>query len=95
VWSLTEISRFRKQITVLVEYTGSYQSAMTWGESEVSKIVFDCKESLMKYSSITWYEETQAQGRVTHEYSYLPWRPIDASVVGLFAEVCDNFGVIF
>ncbi|MCH1466353.1 MAG: hypothetical protein L7U63_01910 [Rhodobacteraceae bacterium] len=87
-FSLTSFDVFKKQITILTEFTGSYQSAMTWGESEVAKIQFDCLNSQMKYSNITWYEYTQANGRVTQEYSDLPWQPIEFGLLKLFDDVC-------
>ena len=87
-FSLKTFGPYRKQIKILREYTGGMQSAMTWGESEVTEIMFDCQETQMKYSSITWYEETQAQGRVTQEYNDLPWHPIEPSAIQLFAEIC-------
>ena len=86
--SLASFGTFKRQITILTEYTGGYQSAMTWGESEVAEIMFDCLDSRMRYSSITWYEWAQAQGRVTKVYSDLPWHPIARVQMDLFAEVC-------
>ena len=87
-FSLASFGVFEKQITILTEFTGSYQSAMTWGESEVAQIRFDCSNSRMKYVNITWYEETQARGPITQEYNDLPWHPIEIALIKLFADVC-------
>jgi hypothetical protein len=87
-FSLASFGLFEKQITILTEFTGSSQSAMTWGESEVAQIRFDCSNSRMKYVNITWYEETQARGPVTQEYNDLPWHPIEIARIKLFADVC-------
>lgn len=87
-FSLKSFGVFKKQITILTEFTGSFQSSTTWGESEVAQIRFDCSNSRMKYVNITWYEETQARGLVTQEYNDLPWHPIEIALIKLFADVC-------
>ena len=87
-FSLERFDIFKSQITILTEFTGGMQSAMTFGESEVSEVMFDCQKSQMKNSSVTWYEKTQAKGQVTKVFIDLPWHPIEISMIKLFADMC-------
>lgn len=65
-----------RQVTILAEYVGGMQSAMTFGVSEVSVITFDCQIEKLRSEYTEWYELPQAQGPLTKTFERSVWQPI-------------------
>lgn len=65
-----------RQVVILAEYMGSMQSAMTFGESEVSVITFDCQIERLRPERTDWYEFAQAEGTLSKTFGRSDWRPL-------------------
>ena len=74
--TLIASSEDTRQVVILAEYMGGMQSAMTFGESEVSVITFDCQIERMRPGLTDWYEFAQAQGAISKTFGRSDWRPL-------------------
>ena len=74
--SLSAPNEDTRQVVILAEYMGGMQSAMTFGESEVSVITFDCQIERMRSEQTEWYELSQARGALSKTFERSDWQPL-------------------
>ncbi len=74
--TLTAPSEDTRRVVILGEFIAGAQSAMTFGESEVSDITFDCQISRMRPERTDWYELAQARGAITKTFGRSDWQPL-------------------
>ena len=79
--TLTAPSEDTRRVVILGEFIAGAQSAMTFGESEVSDITFDCQISRVRPERTDWYEFAQARGAITKTFGRSDWRPLYSDVM--------------